>query len=108
MEAGSLQWCLECLFDMNDIVPALTGAVLCKIEGLLKSADAVIRHGLSFGLDFPEMPKLQNARLKLQWCHEVLSLSSGCPSVQVIKIPFWPSSHLLLQPISSFNLFFYA
>lgn len=96
MEAGSLLQSLECLFNMNDFVPALAAAVLYKIEGLLKSADAVIRHGLSLSLEFPEMPKLQNARYMLQWCHEVLSLSSKCPSVQVIKIPSWPFNHFVL------------
>ncbi|KAK4802792.1 hypothetical protein SAY86_000995 [Trapa natans] len=85
MEAGSLLQSLECLFHMNDFVPAVTGAVLCKIEGLLMSADAVVRHGLSFGMDFPEIPKLQNAQLKLQWCHDVLSLSSGCPSALEVQ-----------------------
>ncbi|XP_031381205.1 lysine-specific demethylase 5B [Punica granatum] len=85
IEAGSLLRSMECLFDMNDIDLAVTEVLLCKMEGLLSSADAVIRDGLSLGFDFPEIPTLQNAQLKLQWCHKVLSLGSRCPSVQEVK-----------------------
>lgn len=53
-----------------------------KIQDLIISLDAVLTAGLSFGYDFCEIPKLQNAQSFLSWCQNVLSISSSSPSVR--------------------------
>ncbi|KAA3468944.1 lysine-specific demethylase 5B isoform X2 [Gossypium australe] len=82
-DACSLLQDVECLYSVTDIGDGKSNGLILKIEHIVNLIESVSKAGLSFGLDFPEMPKLQNACSTLHWCSKVLSFCYLMPSYEV-------------------------
>lgn len=79
---------VECLFSVTDIGDGKSNGLILKIEHIVNLIESVSKAGLSFGLDFPELPKLQNACSTLHWCNKVLSFCYLMPSFEVTALVF--------------------
>ncbi|KAK8342073.1 hypothetical protein V6Z12_A08G206800 [Gossypium hirsutum] len=81
-DACSLLQDVECLYSVTDIGDGRSNVLILKIEHIVNLIESVSKAGLSFGLDFPEMLKLQNACSTLHWCSKVLSFCYLMPSYE--------------------------
>ncbi|OMO58640.1 hypothetical protein COLO4_34455 [Corchorus olitorius] len=102
-DASSVLRDVDCLYDMTDIGDGRSNSLISKIEHLLTLLESVIKAGLSLHLDFPEIPKLQNASSTLQWCNRVLSLCYLTPSYEDVDSLMDIAEHLSII-CSSFTL----
>ncbi|KAK5813313.1 lysine-specific demethylase JMJ17 isoform X2 [Gossypium arboreum] len=84
-DACSLLQDVECLYSVTDIGDGRSNVLILKIEHIVNLIESVSKAGLSFGLDFPEMPKLQNACSTLHWCSKVLSFCYLMPSYEDVE-----------------------
>lgn len=82
-DAYSLMQAAECLYGVTDIGDGRSNGLISKIEHLVNLLESAIKSGLSLGLDFPEIPKLQNACSTLHWCNKVLSFCYLTPPYEV-------------------------
>lgn len=73
----------EDLLDNAKIDDGMHNNILPKILDLITRVDSARKSGLSLGLNFDELPKLQTASLKLGWCCKTITLSSSSPSSEV-------------------------
>ncbi|KAK6251304.1 hypothetical protein SCA6_005309 [Theobroma cacao] len=81
-EAFSVLQDVECLYGVTDIGDGRSNGLISKIESLLTLLESVTKAGLSLRVDFPEIPKLQNACSTLRWCNQVLSFCYLIPSYE--------------------------
>ncbi|XWS49936.1 hypothetical protein CRYUN_Cryun12cG0045500 [Craigia yunnanensis] len=84
-DAYSLLQDVECLYGVTDIGDGRSNGLISKIEHLVNLLGSVTKTGLSLGLDFSEIPKLQNACCTLHWCNKVLSLCYLTPSYEDVE-----------------------
>ncbi|KAF5729995.1 lysine-specific demethylase 5B isoform X2 [Tripterygium wilfordii] len=75
----------DCLFDLSDIGSEISNGLRSKIECLITKLETITKAGLSLGLDFPQIPKLQNACSMLQYCSTTLSFCSVVPSLKEVE-----------------------
>ncbi|XP_043709984.1 lysine-specific demethylase 5A isoform X3 [Telopea speciosissima] len=84
-DVHSLLDCAESMFNMQAIDIEIMNGLTARIEGLVASIKIATTAGLSFGFDFDEIPKLQNAVSALEWCLKVLSYCSCAPSLEEVE-----------------------
>ncbi|GAB2296855.1 hypothetical protein Dimus_030956 [Dionaea muscipula] len=75
----------EEILNVQDIDVETSSNVIYRIKELIIKMESVIAAGLKLGFDFPEISKLQNACLTLQWCSRVISLYSIAPSLEEVN-----------------------
>ncbi|KAK9144894.1 hypothetical protein Sjap_004797 [Stephania japonica] len=80
--------CAEDLVDSHDFEDGLTDGLVFKLEDLCNRIQSTIEAGISLGFDFSEIPTLESAFSKLNWCFKALFLCSGAPLLEMIKVPF--------------------
>ncbi|XAR70302.1 hypothetical protein NMG60_11027112 [Bertholletia excelsa] len=83
-DACSLLHTVACLLNIDNIDGA-GGGLVPKIEQLITKIESIIKAGMSLGLDFDEVPKLQDACSTLQWCLKVLSFTSAVPKLEEVE-----------------------
>ncbi|XWS48929.1 hypothetical protein CRYUN_Cryun13aG0119400 [Craigia yunnanensis] len=101
--AYSLLQDVECLYGVTDIGDGRSNGLISKIEHLVNLLESAIKAGLSLGLDFPEIPKLQNACSTLRWCNKVLSFCYLTPPYEDVESLMDIAEHLSIMR-SSGNL----
>ncbi|XP_042483738.1 uncharacterized protein LOC122064092 isoform X4 [Macadamia integrifolia] len=84
-DVHSLLDCVESVFNMQAIDIEIMNGLTERIEGLVANIKRATTAGLSFGIDFDEIPKLQNAASALEWCLKVLSYCSSAPSLEEVE-----------------------
>lgn len=62
----------------------IASGLLSKVEQQATGMESVIKAGLSLGLDFCEIPKLEDACSTLHWCFKALSFCSVVPQLEVL------------------------
>ncbi|KAE8672486.1 lysine-specific demethylase 5A-like isoform X2 [Hibiscus syriacus] len=72
-------------FHKMTLINKMSNGLILKIEHLVNLLESVTKAGLSLGLDFPEIPKLQNACSTLHWCNKVLSFCYLMPSYEDVE-----------------------
>ncbi|XWS61780.1 hypothetical protein CRYUN_Cryun07bG0155000 [Craigia yunnanensis] len=102
-DAYSLLQDVECLYGDTDIGDGRSNGLISKIEHLVNLLESARKAGLSLGLDFPEIPKLQNACSRLQWCNKVLSFCCLIPPYEDVESLMDIAEHLSIMH-SSGNL----
>ncbi|XVF13135.1 hypothetical protein REPUB_Repub08aG0182000 [Reevesia pubescens] len=102
-DAYSLLQDVECLYVVTDIGDGRSNGLISKIEQLVKLLESVTKAGLSLGLDFPEIPKLQNACSTLHWCNKVLSFCYLTPPYEDVESLIDIAEHISIMG-SSGNL----
>ncbi|KAL1192038.1 Lysine-specific demethylase JMJ17 [Cardamine amara subsp. amara] len=71
--------------------------ILPKVMDLMTRVESARKYGLSLGLNFDELPKLQAASLKLGWCCKTITLSSSSPSSELLEDIGKPSLQQIQQ-----------
>ncbi|CAL9237595.1 unnamed protein product [Arabidopsis halleri] len=89
----------EDLLDNAKIDDGMHNNILLKILDLITRVDSARKSGLSLGLNFDELPKLQTASLKLGWCCKTITLSSSSPSSELLEDVGKPSLQQIQQHI---------
>ncbi|XVE57876.1 hypothetical protein DITRI_Ditri04bG0125600 [Diplodiscus trichospermus] len=84
-DAYSLLQDVKCLYGVTDIGDGRSNGLISKIEHLVNLLESAIKDGLSLRLDFPEIPKLQDACSALHWCNKVLSFCYLSPSYEDVE-----------------------
>ncbi|CAE5962301.1 unnamed protein product [Arabidopsis arenosa] len=87
----------EDLLDNAKIDDGMHNNILPKILDLITRVDSARKSGLSLGLNFDELPKLQTASLKLGWCCKTITLSSSSPSSELLEDVGKPSLQQIQQ-----------
>ncbi|KAK8584321.1 hypothetical protein V6N13_109707 [Hibiscus sabdariffa] len=100
-DACSLLQDLECLYGVSDIGDGRSNGLILKIDHLVNLLESVTKAGLFLGLDFPEIPKLQNACSTLHWCNKVLSFCYLMPSYEDVESLMNTAEHLSIMHSSS-------
>ena len=72
-----------CFLDSENIDDGITSGLLSKIEQQVIAMESTIKAGFSLGLDFGEIPKLQDTCSTLRWCFKALSFCSAVPQLEV-------------------------
>ncbi|XP_028088427.1 lysine-specific demethylase 5A isoform X1 [Camellia sinensis] len=100
-EASSSLHAMACFLNTDTIDDAIASALISKIEQQVTSMESVIKAGLSLGLDFGEIPKLQDACSTLSWCFKALSFCSDDPQLEEIEMLMEDAHHLPVTYVSS-------
>uniref|UniRef100_A0A1J3CNL6 Multicopy suppressor of chk1 protein 1 n=1 Tax=Noccaea caerulescens TaxID=107243 RepID=A0A1J3CNL6_NOCCA len=87
----------EDLLDGAKIDDGMDITILSKIMDLITRVDSARKSGLSLGLNFDELPKLQTASLKLGWCCKTILLSSTSLSSELLEDVGKPSLQNIQQ-----------
>lgn len=72
-----------------DITKGISSCFMPKFEWEVLSMDSALKAGISLGLKFNLIPKLEDACSKLRWCIKALSFCTSVPARKVIY--FFPS-----------------
>ncbi|XVF51494.1 hypothetical protein PTKIN_Ptkin04bG0189600 [Pterospermum kingtungense] len=102
-DAHSLLQDVECLYGVTDIGDGRSNGLISKIKHLVNLLESAIKSGLTLGLDFPEIPKLQNACSTLHWCNKVLSFCYLTPHYEDVESLMDTVEHLSIM-FSSGNM----
>ncbi|PSS11412.1 Lysine-specific demethylase [Actinidia chinensis var. chinensis] len=90
-----------CLLDSENIDDGITSGLLSKIEHQVTAMESIINAGFSLGLDFGEIPKLQDACSTLRWCFKALSFCSTVPQLEEVEMLMEVAPHLPVTYASS-------
>ncbi|XP_057511416.1 lysine-specific demethylase JMJ17-like [Actinidia eriantha] len=90
-----------CLLDSENIDDGITSGLLSKIEHQVTAMESIINSGFSLGLDFGEIPKLQDACSTLRWCFKALSFCSAVPQLEEVEMLMEVAPHLPVTYASS-------
>lgn len=85
-ESCSLLQNAENLWHVNIVGEVTAGCLIPRLEHHVLSVETAVKAGVSLGLEFNLIPKLQDVCSTLKWCSRVLSCSSLVPTHQVIYL----------------------
>ncbi|PSS04169.1 Lysine-specific demethylase [Actinidia chinensis var. chinensis] len=90
-----------CFLDSENIDDGITSGLLSKIEQQVIAMESAIKAGFSLGLDFGEIPKLQDTCSTLRWCLKALSFCSAVPQLEEVEMLMEVAPHLPVTYASS-------
>lgn len=90
-DANSLLQNAEHLWNIDIIGEGTTSCLILRLERQVLSIETAMKAGVSLGLEFSMIPKLQDACSTLKWCIKAISFSSIVPTRKVILLSFTSS-----------------
>ncbi|KAG8382234.1 hypothetical protein BUALT_Bualt05G0055700 [Buddleja alternifolia] len=84
--ACSLQKEAENLWNVDVIGGDITSCFVPRLESQVLSMESAMKAGMSFGLEFNIIPKLQDACSTLKWCIKALSFSAIDPTREEVEM----------------------
>ncbi|KAK4422610.1 Lysine-specific demethylase 5A [Sesamum alatum] len=85
-EASSLLQNAEHLWNIDIIGEGITSCLIPRLECQVLSMETAVKAGISLGLDFNMIPKLQDACSTLKWCIKALSFSTIIPAHKDVEM----------------------
>ncbi|XP_052209867.1 lysine-specific demethylase JMJ17 isoform X2 [Diospyros lotus] len=100
-DARSSLYAVEHFLRNDNIDDGITSGLVSKIEQQVTAMESIIKAGLSLGLDFGEIPKLQDACSTLNWCLKTLSFCSAVPLLEEVEMLMEVASNVPVTYASS-------
>lgn len=102
-DACSTLHAVACFLNTEITHNEIASGLLSKVEQQVTGMESIIKAGLSLGLDFSEIPRLEDASSTLRWCFKALSFCSVVPQLEVLLFTL-NKSQLLLRLMVFFLL----
>ncbi|PIN05226.1 hypothetical protein CDL12_22235 [Handroanthus impetiginosus] len=103
-DASSLLQKVEHLLNIDIISGGITSGLIPSLERQVLPIETAIKAGISLGLDFKMIPKLQDACSMLNWCIKALSYSTIIPTLEKICVPSPVIINRLQDAVQDHNL----
>lgn len=87
-DASSTLHAVACFLNTEIPDNVIASGLVAEVKQQVIVLESFIKAGLSLGLDFCEIPKLQNACSTLRWCFKALSFCSVVPQLEVTYVYF--------------------
>ncbi|KAK4400820.1 Lysine-specific demethylase 5C, partial [Sesamum angolense] len=85
-EASSLLQNAEPLWNIDIVGEGITSCFVPRLKCQVLSMETAVKAGISLGLDFNMIPKLQDACSTLKWCITALSFSTIIPTHKEVEM----------------------
>lgn len=100
-DASSTLHAVGCFLYTEITDNVIASGLLEEVEQQVIALESFIKAGLSLGLDFCEIPKLQDACSTLRWCFKALSFCSVVPQLEEVEMLMDAALHLPVTYSSS-------
>ncbi|KAI8569526.1 hypothetical protein RHMOL_Rhmol02G0285500 [Rhododendron molle] len=100
-DACSTLHAVACFLNTEITHNEIASGLLSKVKQQVTGMESIIKTGLSLGLDFSEIPKLEDASSTLHWCFKALSFCSVVPQLEDVEMLMEAGLHLPVTYASS-------